>query len=160
METLGIKRKQREDIVNTWAMETHCDNESIAKWRIWNRCQRQHSGYLQVVQSVSMLEILHYNGFWDAQHSETRERGGGGQWGQLAPQFWSCGGAAPQLWTVNIVNFYFCLFLHVNLGLPKIVGQIREFLVLCRGYLGPQETFAPHPQLQSSSRAPGSIHFI
>ena len=37
-------------------------------------------------------------------------------------------GAAPppQLWTVIVVNFYFCLFLHVNLGLSqKIVVKIR-----------------------------------
>ena len=47
--------------------------------------------------------------------------GGGGGIGAT----WSCGGAAPQLWTVNVIYFYFCLFLHVNLGLPKIVGQIR-----------------------------------
>ena len=31
--------------------------------------------------------------------------GGGGQWGQLAPQLGSCGVAAPQRWTVNVVHF-------------------------------------------------------
>ena len=31
---------------------------------------------------------------------------------------------APQLWIVGVVYFYFCLFLHANLGLPEIVGQI------------------------------------
>ena len=53
-------------------------------------------------------------------------RGGGGSGGNLPPQLGSCGGAAPQLRTVNVAHFYFCLFLHVNLGLSqKIVCQIR-----------------------------------
>ena len=43
-------------------------------------------------------------------------RGGGGSGGNLP----------AQLWTVNVVIFYFCLFLHMNLGLTqKTVGQIR-----------------------------------
>ena len=43
-------------------------------------------------------------------------RGPGGQWGQLAPQLESFGSVDPQLWTVEVVHFYFCLFLDLNLG--------------------------------------------
>ena len=80
----------------------------------------------------------------------------GGQWGQLAPTTWKLWGRRPQLWTVNVVHFYFLfVFVPVNLGLSqKIVGQNREFLVLGSGYLGPWEMFAP--QLQSSSHAPAT----
>ena len=59
----------------------------------------------------------------------TREPGGGGgavgaTWGNpttvgATPQLGSCWGAAPQFWIVNVVNLYFCLFLHVNLGLSQ-----------------------------------------
>ena len=55
----------------------------------------------------------------------TRELGGSG--GNLPPQLGICGGASPppQLWSVNVVYFYFCLFLHMSLGLSqKIVDQI------------------------------------
>ena len=56
-----------------------------------------------------------------------RSREGEGSGGNLPPQLGSCGGAAPQLWTVNVIHFYFRFFLHVNLGLSqKIVDQIRE----------------------------------
>ena len=49
-------------------------------------------------------------------------RGAGGQWGQLAPTTLKLWGRRPQIWTVNAVHFYFCLFLHVNLGLSQKVG--------------------------------------
>ena len=53
-------------------------------------------------------------------------RGGGGSGGNLPPQLRSCGALPSQLWTVNVVHFYFCLFLHMNFGLSqKIVGQTR-----------------------------------
>ena len=59
----------------------------------------------------------------------TREPGGGGgAVGQLAPTTLKLWGRAPppELWTEKVVHFYFCLFLHVNLGLQqKILGQIR-----------------------------------
>ena len=47
--------------------------------------------------------------------------------GATCPHNFEAMGAPPsQLWTVIVVHFYFCLFLHVNLGLSqKIVGQIR-----------------------------------
>ena len=45
-------------------------------------------------------------------------RGSRGQCGQLAFTTWKLWGR-PQLSTVNVVHFYFCLFLHVNLGLSK-----------------------------------------
>ena len=53
----------------------------------------------------------------------------------------------PQLWIVIVVHFYFCLFLHVNLGLPENSGPNPGsfLLVLSRGYLGPRETFALPP---------------
>ena len=51
----------------------------------------------------------------------TRETGGG-QWGQVVLHNLEAVGASPpppQLWTVNVVHFYFCLFLHVNFGLSQ-----------------------------------------
>ena len=84
--------------------------------------------------------------------------GGGGSGGAFPFNFWT-GGAPPlQLWTVDAVHFYFCLFLHVHLGhSQKIMGEIREFLVLGRGYLEPRETFPPPPQLQNRFRASGHV---
>ena len=72
---------------------------------------------------------------------------GGG--GACPSNFWT-GGAPPlQLWTVDVAHFLFCLFLHVNLPpQKKIVGEIRVFLVLGRGDLGPRETFAPPPNFK------------
>ena len=53
------------------------------------------------------------------------DAGAGGSVGNLPSQLGSCGGA-PQLSTVNVVHFYFCSLLHVNLGLSQeIVGEIR-----------------------------------
>ena len=56
--------------------------------------------------------------------AQAREPGGSG--GACPSNFWT-GGAPPlQLWTVNVVHFYFCLFLHVNLGPSQIIlGEIR-----------------------------------
>ena len=53
--------------------------------------------------------------------------GGGGAVGATCPHnFEAVGAAPPQLWTVNVVHFYFCLLLHVSLGLSqKIMGQLR-----------------------------------
>ena len=49
-------------------------------------------------------------------------------------------------------------FFVVKLGLSqKIVGHIRGVLVLGRGYLGPQETFAPPNFKVPTSRAPVDI---
>ena len=48
-----------------------------------------------------------------------RDAGAGRQWGQLAPppRLGSFGSFVhPQLWTLDVVHFYFCSFLHVNLG--------------------------------------------
>ena len=60
---------------------------------------------------------------------------------------------SPQFWTVNVVHFYFCLFLHVNLGLSqKIVEQIRGVFSFGKGL--PWTPGDVCPQLQSSSRAP------
>ena len=87
----------------------------------------------------------------------TREPGGGGgvSGGNLPPQLWSCGGAAPQLWTVIVVHFCFRLFLHENLGLSKkIVGQIRGVFSFGQGLPWTPGDVCPPPQLQSSSRAP------
>ena len=77
-------------------------------------------------------------------------RNGRGQWGQLSHQLLSFGSVAPpppQLWIVDVVHFYFWLFLHVNLGpSKKIVGKIRRvFSFGYRGYLAPPEAFAPPP---------------
>ena len=56
-------------------------------------------------------------------HGTHNDAGTGGQWANLPPQLGSRGGAAPQLWSVNVVHFYFCLFLHIELGsLPKNRG--------------------------------------
>ena len=54
----------------------------------------------------------------------TREAGGGcgegGGGGQFArPNLEAVGAPPTQLWTVNVFHFYFCLFLHVNLGLSE-----------------------------------------
>ena len=78
--------------------------------------------------------------------------GGGGSGGNLPPQLGSCGGRPPKLWTVNVVHFYFCLFLHVNLGLsPKIVGQIRGVFIFGYGLPWTPGDVCPPPQLQSIS---------
>ena len=54
-------------------------------------------------------------------------------------------------------SFLFLFVFARELGaLKKIEGKSGEFLVLGRGYLGSRETFAPPPQLRSSSCAPGS----
>ena len=49
--------------------------------------------------------------------------------GATCPHIFEAVGAPPpppQRWTVKVVHFYLCLFLHVNLDLyQKIVGQIR-----------------------------------
>ena len=60
-------------------------------------------------------------------HAGTREPGGGAVRATCPQNFKAVGAPPPpQLWTVIVVHFYFCLFLHVNLGLSKkIVGQIR-----------------------------------
>ena len=45
---------------------------------------------------------------------------GGGAVGATCPHNLEAVGASPpQLWTVNVVHFYFCLILHENLGLSK-----------------------------------------
>ena len=79
--------------------------------------------------------------------------------GQLAPTTWKLWGAAPQLWTVNVVHFYFVCFCTWNLGLSQKNSGAKsgEFLDLDRGYRGPQETFAPPPQLQSISAPMGPV---
>ena len=59
-------------------------------------------------------------------HPGTREPGGGGSGGNLPHNFEAVGAPPLQLWTVKVVHFYFCLLLHVNLGIyQKIVGQIQ-----------------------------------
>ena len=61
--------------------------------------------------------------------ADSRDAGaGGGSGGATCPHNLEAAGAPlPQLWTVNVIHFYFCLFLHVNLGLSqKTVDQIRE----------------------------------
>ena len=52
--------------------------------------------------------------------------GGGGAAVALAPSTFGPEGRLPSnFWTVDVVNFYFSLFLHVTLGLSKkIVGEI------------------------------------
>ena len=58
-----------------------------------------------------------------------RDTGTGGQWGQLSPitiNIEAVGMSAtppPQLWTDIVIHFYFCLFLHVNLGLFQKSGS-------------------------------------
>ena len=43
-----------------------------------------------------------------------------------SPYLEAVGAPLTQLWTVNVVHFYFCLFLHVNLGFSqKIVDEIQ-----------------------------------
>ena len=75
----------------------------------------------------------------------------------MSPKLESCGGADLPT-DCQCRSFLFLLFLHVKLGLSqKTVGQIREFLVLGKGYLETRETFAPL-QLLSSSRAHGRFH--
>ena len=62
---------------------------------------------------------IHFNDITN----QARGNRGGGQWGH---NFQAVGRPPPQLWTVIVVHFCFCLFLHVNLGLsPKLEGQIR-----------------------------------
>ena len=59
---------------------------------------------------------------------ERGSRGGGGSGDNLPSNLEALGASPPaQLWTVDVVHFYLCLFLHVNLGSSKkkIVGQIR-----------------------------------
>ena len=63
-------------------------------------------------------------------HAGTRNRGGGGgtggSGGNLPHNFEAVVAPPPPTLDCEIVHFYFCLFLHVNLGLcQKIVGQIR-----------------------------------
>ena len=52
-----------------------------------------------------------------ASSRDAGEPGAGGQWEQLAPTTWKLSPLCPQLSTVNVAHFYFCLFLHVKLGL-------------------------------------------
>ena len=55
----------------------------------------------------------------------TREPGGG-VGATCSHNLEAVGAPPPTLWTVNVAHFYFCLFLHANLGLSqKIVGQIQ-----------------------------------
>ena len=48
-----------------------------------------------------------------------RDAGPGGSGGNFPPpthpQLGSFGSVVPELWTINVVNFYFRLVLHVNL---------------------------------------------
>ena len=37
----------------------------------------------------------------------------------MSPNLEAVGAPPTQLWTVNVLHFYFCLFLHVNLGLSQ-----------------------------------------
>ena len=108
-------------------------------------------------RSVSASSVLHLAGASSVvagqqgvicrrlgQHGPENREGSGGA---CPSNFWT-GGALPlQLWTIDVVHFYFCLFLHVTLcPSQKVVGEIRGvFLFLGRGYLGPRETFPPPP---------------
>ena len=60
-------------------------------------------------------------------YSGTQEPGrGGGAVGQISsPNLVAVGAPPTYLWTVNVVHFYFCSFLLVNLNLFQKVGQIR-----------------------------------
>ena len=61
-------------------------------------------------------------------------RGGGEAGGQLASTTLKMWGRHHHLWSVKVVHFYFCLFLHVNLGLyQKIVDQIRRVFSFGQG---------------------------
>ena len=76
-------------------------------------------------------------------HKDTGTGGGGGSGGNLPPT-WKLWERRPQIWTVDVAHFYFCLFLYVNLGTSQnIMGKIRGVLDLGRGYLEPLETFPP-----------------
>ena len=56
------------------------------------------------------------------------------------------GARSPQLLTVIVNLFCFCLFLHVNIGpYQEIVGQVPEFLVFGRGYFGSPGDVCPPP---------------
>ena len=61
-------------------------------------------------------------------HCQGRGDRGGGQWGQLPPtwKLWECH-PPPQLWTVDVVHFYFLFVFARELGslLPKIVDKIQ-----------------------------------
>ena len=72
------------------------------------------------------------------------EAGGGGRVvGATSPKLGSFG-TVPQLWNVDFVHFYFCLFLHVNLGpSPKIVGQIRDVFSFGKDSLDPGRCVPP-----------------
>ena len=62
--------------------------------------------------------------------SDTGMQGlGGGGSGANCPPNLEVFGVSPQLRTVDVFHFYFCLFLHVNLGPSQkkyLAGQIRE----------------------------------
>ena len=50
--------------------------------------------------------------------------------GATPPNLEALGSFAPRLRTVDVVHFYFCLFLHVNLGPPpkkKVVPNLESF---------------------------------
>ena len=83
-----------------------------------------------------------------------REPGGGGQWGQLAPQLARFGSVAPNFGLSVSFIFIFLFVLHMNLGpSQKIVGQIREVLCFGQGLpLDPERCLTL--QLKSSSRVP------
>ena len=59
-------------------------------------------------------------------------QGGGNRWGTVGatcppPQLEAVGPPPTQLLTVNVVHFYFCLLLRVNLRpYQKMVGKIRD----------------------------------
>ena len=117
----------------------------------WYTCRMLHQ-----IRCVSCLHIsLLAHAGYDINEAYWHRLGHRGQRGRLPSNFWTGEAPSLQLWTVDAVHLYFCLFLHVNLHpSQKIVGEIQEFLVLSMGYLRPQETFAPPPsQLQNRSRA-------
>ena len=96
--------------------------------------------------SVTLYVVHTYKAF----NRDAGTGGGGGAVGATCSHNLEAVGRHPfpPLFTVNVVHFYFCLFLFVNSGLsPKIVGQIWGVFSLGRGYLGHRETFAPPPPL-------------
>ena len=77
---------------------------------------------------------------------------GGGQWGSLPPNF---GALPPPTLNCPCCSFFFACELE---SLPKNSGpNLGSFWFLGRGYLGPQETFAPPPQLKNSSCIPTCV---
>ena len=79
--------------------------------------------YVQMPTADEEKEIAQH---WEAECRDAGIGGGGGAVEATCPTTLKLWWRRPRLWTVKVIHFYFCLFLHVNLGLyQKIVDQSR-----------------------------------